>query len=211
MAKEGFPFVLPLLAVTFILGYVFYRTGTNDSFAAFCFSAVITAFVSFFFRDPERTIPQEPGLFVSPADGKVCLITEIDDPYCGQARQVSIFLNVFNVHVNRFPAAGEVELVKYHPGKFLAAWDHKASLDNEQSHVGINCGPYKILVKQIAGLIARRVVCKAVEGTTVARGNRFGLIRFGSRTDLLLPLDAEILVKVGDKVKGGSSIIAKMR
>ncbi|OGS36064.1 MAG: phosphatidylserine decarboxylase [Elusimicrobia bacterium RIFOXYB2_FULL_49_7] len=211
MAKEGLPIVLPLLVVVIAFGLLFARSGSNLLFALLCFFGVLTAFCAFFFRDPERTIPQAPGLLVSPADGKVCLITEIDDPYCGgRVRQVSIFLNVFNVHVNRIPAAGTVELVKYYPGKFLAAWNHKASLDNEQSHVGIRCGTYKILVKQIAGFIARRVICKAKEGITYQRGDRLGLIRFGSRTDLLMPLSADIKVKVGDKVQGGTSIIAQL-
>jgi phosphatidylserine decarboxylase len=212
MAKEGLPLILPLLLITVLCGIWFSRAGTNAAFAVLCFFAVLTAFTAFFFRDPERNIPSGEGAFVSPADGRVCQIIETEDPYCGgRVRQVSIFLNVFNVHVNRVPAQGLVEVVKYNPGKFLAAWDHKASLDNEQTRVGINCGTCKILVRQIAGLVARRVVCNLSEGQRVLRGQRFGLIRFGSRTDILLPLHAVIKVKVGDAVKGGSSIIAEIR
>jgi phosphatidylserine decarboxylase len=185
----------------------------RNNFFLYClfFSAILTMFVAYFFRDPERAIPQDPGLIVSPADGRVIEIAEEENKYMeGRARRVSIFLSVFNVHINRIPAEGRVEMVKYFKGEFMAAWDEKASLKNEQTHIGLNCGKYKLLVKQIAGLIARRIVCKVHEGETYKRGDRLGLIKFGSRTDLFLPLNAALKVKIGDKVAGGSSIIAVM-
>lgn len=178
----------------------------------FVLAAIFTLFSAYFFRDPERVVPTGPGLIVSPADGKVIEIVEENNAYMGgKARRISIFLNVFNVHINRMPCAGTVEHVQYFPGKFLAAWNEKASLDNEQTQIGINCGGYKIFVKQIAGLIARRIVCRAQEGTAYQRGERFGLIKFGSRTDLFLPLEAEVHVQVGDKVAGASTVIAVLK
>ncbi len=171
--------------------------------------ALFTLFTAYFFRDPEREVPAGPGLIVSPADGRIIEIAEENNDFMGgRARRISIFLNVFNVHVNRMPCDGSVAMVRYCPGKFLAAWDEKASLDNEQTHVGLVCGDRKFLVKQIAGLIARRVVCRAKEGVAYRRGERFGMIKFGSRTDLFLPLDAKVQVAVGDKVRGGTSVLA---
>ncbi|MEE8260020.1 MAG: phosphatidylserine decarboxylase, partial [Nitrospinaceae bacterium] len=131
----------------------------------------------------------------------------LDEPY----RRVSIFLNVFNVHVQRTPVAGRIEQIKYNKGKFLNAASHKASLDNEQNSMIIHTGQEKVLVKQIAGLIARRIVCWAKEGDNCNLGQRFGLIRFGSRVDLFLPLNAEIKVSLGDHVAGGSSIIGYLK
>ena len=211
MAKEGFPFVLGALAAALLLlgGFVF--SGLAALAVLGGIALVFMAFCLWFFRDPERAVPEGEGIVVSPADGKVVEIVEEDNEFMGgPARRISIFLNVFNVHVNRIPYEGQVEYVKYYPGKFLAAWEPKASLDNEQTHVGLNCGGRKILVKQIAGLIARRIVCRAEEGQAVTRGDRFGLIKFGSRTDLFLPLDATVKVQVGDKVSGASTIIAEL-
>ena len=154
-------------------------------------SLVLTLFVLFFFRDPDRAIPEGKGIVVSPADGKVIVIKDIYEPaYLKQeVKQISIFLSVFNVHVNRAPIGGAVEVVKYNPGKFHVASVDKASLDNEQTAMLIASGKDKILVKQIAGLIARRIICYARPGDTIKTGERYGLIRFGSRVDLFLPKD----------------------
>ena len=173
----------------------------------------LTLFVLFFFRDPERSVPAGKGVVVSPADGKVIVIKDIYEPtYLKQdVKQISIFLSVFNVHVNRSPVEGTVELVKYNPGKFHVASVEKASLDNEQTAMLIENGKDKVLVKQIAGLIARRIVCYAKAGDTIKRGERYGLIRFGSRTDIFLPKDAEITVKLGDRVKGAQDIIGVLK
>ncbi len=201
IASDGYRFIIPLLLLTLLFGFlsIFWLAGL-------CFLALI--FVLNFFRDPEREIPQQKNVVVSPADGKVVEIVEDTDPLLGESFQrVSIFLNVFNVHVNRVPVGGTIEAVRYNRGKFLNAASHKASLDNEQNALLINTGKNKVLIKQIAGLIARRIVCWAKEGDNYQLGQRFGLIRFGSRTDIFLPKNAEIKVTIGDHVKGGSSII----
>lgn len=204
IAGDGYRFILPLLAATvafFILGWT----------AAAVVALLGLLFVVNFFRDPERSVPQEPGLVVSPADGKVVEIeADQDDLLSGSYTRISIFLNVFNVHVNRVPVAGTIRTIRYNKGKFLNAASHKASLDNEQNTVLIDNGNYSILVKQIAGLIARRIVWWVKEGQSLDRGERFGLIRFGSRTDIFLPEGSRIDVKIGDCVKGGCSVLGKM-
>lgn len=205
IATDGFKFIIPLFIVTVALAlsplpWVAGVTG------------LLFVFVLQFFRDPERAVPDEDRVIVSPADGKVVEIVEeqdalLDEPY----RRISIFLNIFNVHVQRAPVAGTIERVKYNKGKFLNAASHKASLDNEQNALIIHTGNEKVLVKQIAGLIARRIVCWAKEGDTYKVGERFGLIRFGSRVDIFLPLSAEVKVSLGDKVSGASSIIGYLK
>lgn len=174
-------------------------------------AGLLAAFTLYFFRDPEREIPQGEGLLVSPADGTVVGVDEVEKaPFLdGPAKRVSIFLSIFNVHINRAPIAGKVAYRHYNPGKFLPANCDKCSLDNEQNAIGIEDGGYRVLVRQIAGIIARRILCWVNPGDTVTRGERFGLIRFGSRTELLMPVSAVILVKPGDKVKGGETVIAR--
>ncbi len=206
IASEGWPFIIPLAIVTGLL-FVF---GWKNTAAI---SFVITLFVLFFFRDPERIVPEGRGVIVSPADGRVIVIKNIFEPtYLKQeVKQISIFLSVFNVHVNRSPLGGMVETVKYNPGKFHVASVDKASLDNEQTAMVIADGGKKILVKQIAGLIARRIVCYAKPGDRINAGERYGLIRFGSRVDIFLPKDVDLKVKVGDRIKGARDIIATMK
>jgi len=203
VASEGWPFIIPLTIVTALL----FAFGWKNTALV---SLVLTLFVLFFFRDPERTVPQGAGVVVSPADGRVIVVKDIFEPtYLKQeAKQISIFLSVFNVHVNRSPISGTVETVKYNPGKFHVASVDKASLDNEQTAMVVSDGQHKVLVKQIAGLIARRIVCYSKPGDAIETGERYGLIRFGSRVDIFLPKDAAIKVKVGDRVKGARDIIA---
>ncbi|HOI74870.1 MAG TPA: phosphatidylserine decarboxylase family protein [Syntrophales bacterium] len=170
--------------------------------------ALITLFVLWFFRNPERKTPDAAGLVISPADGKVIFIGEAEeaDILQGRARKISIFMNVFNVHVNRAPCSGTVEQIRYYKGKFLVASLDKASSDNERNAVLIRTEDgKKILTIQIAGLVARRIVCWLNEGMTVTRGERFGLIRFGSRLDVFLPLESTISVKVGDVTRAGET------
>ena len=205
IASDGYRFIIPLVIITVALALspLIWLAGA---------SGLLLLFVLNFFRDPERTIPNDERVVVSPGDGKVVEIVEekdalLDEPY----RRISIFLNVFNVHVQRTPVAGRIEQIKYNKGKFLNAASHKASLDNEQNSMIIHTGKEKVLVKQIAGLIARRIVCWAKEGDNYNLGQRFGLIRFGSRVDLFLPLNAEIKVSLGDHVSGGSSIIGYLK
>jgi phosphatidylserine decarboxylase len=206
VAAEGWPFILPLAVATGILFALGWR---NTAVAAL----VLTLFVLFFFRDPERSMPEGEGLVVSPADGRVIVVKDVFEPnYLKQdVKQISIFLSVFNVHVNRVPVSGTVEAVKYNPGKFLAAWDDKASLDNEQTAMVVLVGKQKVLVKQIAGLIARRIVCYAKPGDAVTAGERYGLIRFGSRVDLFVPKTADIMVQVGDRIKGKRDVVAVLK
>lgn len=206
VASEGWPFIIPLAIVTALLIAFGWKNAGVVMLA-------LTLFVLFFFRDPERLVPGGKGIVVSPADGKVIVIKDIYEPtYLKQdVKQISIFLSVFNVHVNRAPIEGTVELVKYNPGKFHVASVDKASLDNEQTAMVIANGKDKVLVKQIAGLIARRIVCYAKVGDVIKRGERYGLIRFGSRTDIFLPKDAEITVKLGDRVKGARDIIGVLK
>jgi phosphatidylserine decarboxylase len=206
VASEGWPFILPLAIITVLLFVFGWRNVGIVSLA-------LTLFVIFFFRDPERTVPQDAGLVISPADGKVIVIKDIYEPhYLKQdVKQISIFLSVFNVHVNRSPIEGTVELVQYNPGKFHVASVDKASLDNEQTAMLISNGKQKVLVKQIAGLIARRIVCYAKPGDAIKRGERYGLIRFGSRVDIFLPKNTELKVKLGDRVTGAQDIIAVLK
>jgi phosphatidylserine decarboxylase len=180
---------------------------------ALAFALVLVAiWAASFFRDPERTGQRGDTVVISPADGKVVLITDVDEPsfFGGKTTRVSIFMNVFNVHVNRYPIAGTVRFAKHSPGAFLNAADERASLENEQTTVGIEAGGRKVMVRQIAGLIARRIVNYAKEGTTVAQGDRMGLIRFGSRVDVFVPVGSTVRVKVGDLTVAGESVIAEL-
>src|SRR6266446_3215097 len=201
MVKEGYYFGLPLL----VLGAVFYLLQWN---VAVVVAVLLALFVFSFFRDPERVIPSAPGAVVSPGDGRVVVVT--DEENAGRpGKRVSIFLAVWNVHVNRSPAAGTITKLEYRPGKFLAAMRERASVENEQNVFTLSTDAGEIVFKQIAGLIARRVVSWKKPGDKVARGERIGLVRFGSRVDLWVPRGAEILVKMGDNVKGGSSVLAQ--
>jgi phosphatidylserine decarboxylase len=175
--------------------------------------AFIFLFNFYFFRDPERAIPYGKDLILSPADGTVVLIEEVDEPYYfkTKVKRVSIFLSVFNVHVNRIPVNGTVEFLKYIKGKFLVAFADKASEENEQSIIGIKHEKGKILFKQIAGIIARRIVYHLEEGDVVGAGDRFGLIRYGSRVDMFFPENVELHISLKDKVYGGETVIGEFR
>ncbi|MCU0582131.1 MAG: phosphatidylserine decarboxylase family protein [Syntrophales bacterium] len=206
VAKEGWPFFFVLVIFTLLM-FVFGWKVIG------LISCIFTLFVLSFFRDPERTVPEGQNVVVSPADGKVVVIKNIYEPdyLREEVTQVSIFLSVFNVHVNRAPLGGVIETVKYNPGSFHLASVDKASLDNEQIGMVIRGGNRKILVKQIAGFIARRVICYAKPGDVIKKGDRYGLIRFGSRADIFLPKDAEIKVQLGDRVKGARDIIGLLK
>ena len=173
---------------------------------------VIALWVAYFFRDPERTGERGEQVVIAPADGKVVLISEVDEPAFmgGRAKRVSIFMNVFNVHVNRYPVSGTIRYLKYSAGKFLNASAEKSSEENEQMSVGIESHRGRVLVRQIAGLIARRIVTYSKIGETVNQGDRMGLIRFGSRVDVFLPVDAKVLVKIGDMTIAGTTLVAEL-
>jgi phosphatidylserine decarboxylase len=173
---------------------------------------LIALWVAYFFRDPERTGERGAQLVIAPADGKIVQVAEVDEPAFLQtpAVRISIFMNVFNVHVNRYPVSGKVAYVHYNPGKFLNAAADKASLENEQSTVGIETESHKVLVRQIAGLIARRIVTYSKVGDLAVQGERFGLIRFGSRVDVFMPVGSTVRVKVGDITTAGVTVLAEL-
>jgi phosphatidylserine decarboxylase len=173
---------------------------------------LLALWVAYFFRDPERIGDRGPSLVVSPADGKLIMITEVDEPgfVKGRATRLSIFMNVFNVHVNRYPVDGVVKYVHYNKGKFFNAAAEKSSLENEQMSVGVDTGKYQILVRQIAGLIARRIVTYSRPGEKVKQGERMGIIRFGSRVDVFIPPGSTIKAKLGDATVAGVTILAEL-
>jgi phosphatidylserine decarboxylase len=177
-------------------------------------SAVLLIFTISFFRDPNRTAPKDPKAIVSPADGTIVEIRTVHEPYFlnGEAEMVAIFLSVFDVHVQRAPIDGEIKFVKYHKGKFLDARNMNASLENENRVIGLVAADgYRVTVRQIAGMIARRIVGWADPGVKLARGERLGMIRFGSRVELFLPPGTQISARVGDYAKGGETVLARRK
>jgi phosphatidylserine decarboxylase len=217
-APEGYPFIFGSLAVTVIVSTVlfwFWKTGSNPSsfylfLFASCFLSLITLFMAFFFRDPERQIPAGEGIFVSPADGKIILIRDVyeKDYLKSEVKQVSIFMSPLDVHINRAPCDGKVIAVKHSPGKFMAAYKDDASIKNENIVVVLDGKQGKVLVRQVAGFVARRAVCRVKVGDFLRRGDQYGMIKFSSRLDFYLPRDSELKVKLGDRVKAGESVIA---
>lgn len=203
IAREGYPFILAsifCIIVVWFTGLVWLEA----------FFVALAVFVIAFFRDPERAVPADKNAITSPADGRVIKVEKVrDDKFLKtEALRICIFMNVFNVHVNRVPATGRVLKVLYNPGKFFNASLDKASMLNEQNAIIMEGeGGKKFAFNQIAGLVARRIVCHAKVGMKFRKGERFGMIRFGSRVDVYLPADCRSAVKVGDKVSAGSSIL----
>jgi len=206
LAKEGFPFIG--------IFFLFLIAGILFQWKFFSLLTAISIFYLFiFFRNPPRVVPEGEGLFVSPADGRIVAIQELyEDRFLKEkAVKISIFMNAFNVHVNRIPCESFVQGIFYNPGKFLNAAKDKASLENEQNALVLETPTgEKVLLIQIAGLIARRIVCWAKPGYHKEKGERFGIIRFGSRVDVFLPLAVKVEVKLGDKVKGGSTVLGAL-
>lgn len=203
IAREGLPYILipaTILIVALALGYWYVAIPI----------ALITAFMLYFFRDPRREPPQDPYIVVAPADGKVTRVSTIADAP-DSPTLVSIFLSPLDVHINRAPIAGTVTNVAYTPGKFLMATDKNASLVNEQNALTIQGEKITVVCKQIAGILARRIICWKQAGQHVKLGERFGLIKFSSRTDLLLPREVEVLVTEGMRVRGGVTIVGRIR
>jgi phosphatidylserine decarboxylase len=200
MVRDGLLYGLALIVVAVVVWY------STHILALTLIPLLLAAFFLWFFRDPTRRIPQGGGIIVSPADGKV---EEADwiETTSGSRVRVTIFLNVFDVHVNRVPSEGVVSLVEYREGQFLNALKPESAVHNEQTMVTIENENYSISFKQIAGLLARRIVCNLQAGQRVERGQRMGMIKFGSRCDVLLPASVDLRVKAGDRVKGGSSIL----
>jgi phosphatidylserine decarboxylase len=211
-AREGYPFILGA-ALLAAVAYMFALRLRSWPLWLLAFVLTIVAlWVAWFFRDPVRTGDRGSNVVVSPADGKVVLITEVDEPTFVQSRslRVSIFMNVFDVHVNRYPIDGVVRFVERKAGKFLNAVTEASSIENEQASVGIDTGSHRILVRQIAGLIARRIITDTQTGDVAVQGSRMGLIRFGSRVDVFLPLDAKLRVKLGDRAQAGVTVVAEL-
>ncbi len=209
IAPEGIPFLLGSMALAAALLLVWPRTIPATLFGVF-----LAVFVGWFFRNPDRSPPSLPGAVISPADGKI--VYAGDNPpgryFEEPGKRVSVFMSLFDVHVNRAPVSGEVVSVQYHPGKFLAANVEKASLANEQNGVLLETPDgHRVAYVQIAGFVARRVVCDLVPGDTVRVGQRVGLIRFGSRVDILLPSSASLNVRAGDRVRAGESIVGVVK
>jgi len=210
-AREGMPFILS----TAIPALVLLDAAVMFSGAVLWILAsvigVLALAVLAFFRDPNRRGPRGSDLVVAPADGKVIEISPADEPFvAGGALRLSIFLSLFDVHVNRYPVSGNIELRSYEPGRFEPAWRQSASRNNERASTGIDCGGRPILVNQIAGLAAKRIVTYAEVGDRVQQGDRMGLIRFGSRVDVYMPKDAQVSVKVGDRAIGGVTVLAQL-
>ena len=210
LAPEGNIIVYPLffiLLISYGFDFIF-----STKYLAFLniFLLVLFIFCLNFFRDPKRNLPIDENCIVSPADGKIIKIKEFEDPKTKEKlRLVSIFLSVFNVHANRMPVDGLIKSVEYIKGDFLAAFDHKASEQNERTKIYIETIFGSMIVKQIAGLVARRILCYAKENENMLAGDRLGFIRFGSRTDIILPQKVTLNVELGQKVLGGQTIIAK--
>jgi phosphatidylserine decarboxylase len=203
MVRDGYFYAAPLIAAAVLIGWL--------ASPAWVIAPLLLAFFFlWFFRDPERSIPQDAGAVVSPGDGKV---TDVSPVTLGDQKltRISIFLSVFNVHVNRSPIAGTIREIRYQRGKFLNAMNHASALDNEQNIVTVEGDGQTVVFKQIAGLLARRIVFNLKVGDRVERGQRVGLIKFGSRVDVLLDAGAALQVKVGDRVQGGASVLAHLQ
>ena len=205
IAREGWPFLIGSIAIALLL------SGLVGGIAELL-AWIVVLFVLQFFRDPARTIPQDAGAVLSPADGRIVAVERVNDPYVQrEAIKVSVFMNVFNVHSNRSPVDGTVQQVWYFPGKFVNADLDKASTENERNAVWLKTvDGQDVTSVQVAGLIARRILCYVKAGDALARGQRYGFIRFGSRVDVYLPLNANVKVSIGDKVSATTTILAML-
>jgi phosphatidylserine decarboxylase len=203
IVRESIPFVVvPLVLALLSLAF--------GQWLLFGFFLFIVVFMAFFFRDPKREVPVDPNVVVSPADGKVTRVQALSPEQQDSATVVSIFLSPLDVHINRSPIVGKITDVVYSPGKFLMATNEKASLVNEQNILTIQNDKVTVVCKQIAGILARRVVCWKKKGDNLALGERFGLIKFSSRTDVILPSNVTVTVAVGDRVSGGTTVIGRI-
>lgn len=213
-AREGWPFIgIAVGLVVLAVGLAVALRSWPLWLLAFVVT-LLALWCAYFFRDPERHGPRGPDVVIAPADGRVLLITEVDEPRFihGRATRLSIFMNVFNVHVNRYPVSGRVDFTSYNKGKFLNAAAEKSSLENEQMSVGITTPDgVRILTRQIAGLIARRIVTYSKVGDEAQQGERFGIIRFGSRVDVFVPVGSALKVRVGDMTTAGTTVVAELQ
>lgn len=213
LAREGFPTIIIVFIFSAIIGVAVLYGPPWLQLSIYPLLVLFCGLVVFFFRDPDRTSPDDDNLILSPADGRVVLIQEVtEDEYIGEkVTQVSIFLSPLDVHVNRVPISGKLEYVKYYPGKYLMAWEDHASELNERAHFGVlHPSGLKMMFKQITGFLARRIVYHIREGDEINAGDRFGIMKFGSRMDILLPENVAIRVKKGDRTVAGESVIGEL-
>ena len=211
LAKEGFPTIIVVFIFSISVGYAVTFAPGWVAYIIYPILFALCALILYFFRDPDRVAPTDPNLIISPADGKVVLIQKAEESEYmkAPATQISIFLSPLNVHVNRNPVSGLLEYLKYYPGKYLMAWEDDASELNERAHFGVkHTGGTKILYKQITGFLARRIEYHVKEGDHLKAGDRFGIMKFGSRMDVLVPDHCDIKVKKGDITVAGESILA---
>jgi phosphatidylserine decarboxylase len=218
LTKYGYDNAIPMLIIGFSLillsGFVLQNAW---SWISAILGIIIILFTLWFFRDPQRIIPSsaisDPSIIIAPADGKIVEIIEMEERefFKGKARQISIFLSPLDVHVNRSPVSGTVEFYRYMQGDYMVAWHPKASELNEQSRIGVQNEFGKVFFKQITGVLARRIVCTVTQGDVLETGEQIGMMKFGSRMDIVLPLDAEILVHKDERTRGGETIIARLK
>jgi len=205
----GYSTIAKVTLISFLIAAVAYVLPTTIGIALLAVAVLLLLFTLQFFRDPNRTPPAKDGVIVSPADGKVVLIQDVEHHFFGgAAKQVSIFMSPINVHVNRVPLTGKVTHLKYIEGDYIAAFDHASGERNERTEIGIENGRVKVFFKQISGYVARRIVCELKANDEVQIGERFGMIKFGSRVDVFLPQSVVISVCLGDKVTAGDTILA---
>lgn len=212
IAVEGVPFIAGAAALTAVVAFLYWRTCSAWLLALACFLLILTGFIVFFFRNPQRTGSTDERAVLAPADGVVVYLGDAFEEHLGQEMsKISIFMSVFNVHVNRSPISGRIIDTFYVKGKFLDVRDERATFENEQSGLVMEneCGK-KIVVVQVAGLIARRIVCYAATGMSLLRGQRYGLIRFGSRLDVYLPSDTKVAVSMGERTVAGETILGNL-
>jgi phosphatidylserine decarboxylase len=213
LAKEGFTTIIVVFTFSIVTGYGVSFGPAWLGYIAYPVLITLCGLILYFFRDPDRFPPEGDNLVISPADGKVVLIQKVEEPEYiqGPANQVSIFLSPLDVHVNRVPVSGDLEYLKYYPGKYLMAWEDHASELNERAHFGVrHKSGTKIMFKQITGFLARRIVYHISAGDSLKTGERFGIMKFGSRMDLLFPENVKIHVKKGDTTVAGESVIAEI-
>ena len=212
-AREGYPFIFSSASTTLLLAFASWKSCSIVFALATVFAFLLSLFILYFFRNPERTTPEDEKSVVAPADGKVIVLERVTETPLGvEALKISIFMSVFNVHVNRAPLSGKVLAVNYNKGSFYDARDGRASCENERNGVILEtANGIKIAFVQIAGLIARRIICYPKVGDRLIRGTRYGLIRFGSRVDVYLPVDVTPLVKLGDMTVAGETILGRIK
>ncbi len=210
LARGSGSVLYPTTALMVIAGIIGYWQFSALAWALCGLFFIFDLFAIYFFRDPQRIPPPGENLLVAPADGQVVVIAEVNDPFAGPARQVSIFMSPFNVHVNRLPLSGIIRRVAYHRGNFHAAFRPEATFENERNRIELESAGTRLVVTQVAGAFARRIVCHVQEGQQVQRGERIGLIRFGSRVDLLLPRTIQLKVRIGERVRAGVTIIGEL-